>query len=47
VAIGKERLKEFDFSLEVKRLADQFVAAAQTSRAVARRRFDLNDLYVH
>jgi glycosyltransferase involved in cell wall biosynthesis len=43
VAIGKERLKEFDFSLEVKRLADQFVAAAQTRPAVARRRFDLND----
>ena len=44
VALGKERLKTFDFSTEVKRLADQFVAAARTRRAFRRRRVYLKDL---
>jgi glycosyltransferase involved in cell wall biosynthesis len=44
VSLGKERLKAFDFSLEVKGLADQFVAAVRTKRALKRRRAYLKDL---
>jgi glycosyltransferase involved in cell wall biosynthesis len=46
VALGKERLKAFDFSSEVKRLADQFIAAARAKRALKRRRAHLKDLHL-
>jgi hypothetical protein len=45
VALGKERLKRFDFALEVKRLADQFVAVAGKKPVLTRRRFDLDTVY--
>jgi glycosyltransferase involved in cell wall biosynthesis len=44
VALGKERLRAFDFSLEVKGLAEQFVAVARTKRTLKRRRAYLKDL---
>jgi glycosyltransferase involved in cell wall biosynthesis len=44
VALGKERLKAFDFSFEVTRLAGQFVAAARMKREPKRKRPYLKDL---
>jgi glycosyltransferase involved in cell wall biosynthesis len=45
-ALGKERLRRFDFALEVKRLADQFVAVARKKPMLDRKRFDLNVFYL-
>jgi glycosyltransferase involved in cell wall biosynthesis len=44
VTLGKERLKAFDFNLEVTRLFGHFVTAAQTKRKHKRRRSYLEDL---
>jgi glycosyltransferase involved in cell wall biosynthesis len=46
VALGKERLKRFDFALEVRRLADQFVAVAGKKPILIRKRFDLDAFYL-
>jgi glycosyltransferase involved in cell wall biosynthesis len=46
VALGKERLKRFDFALEVKRLADQFVAVTGKKPVLIRKRFDLEVFYL-
>jgi glycosyltransferase involved in cell wall biosynthesis len=46
VALGRERLKRFDFALEVKRLSDQLVAVAGKKPRLIRRRFDLDVIYL-
>jgi glycosyltransferase involved in cell wall biosynthesis len=45
-ALGKERLKRFDFALEVKRLANQFAAAAGKKPVLIRKKFDLDTFYL-
>jgi glycosyltransferase involved in cell wall biosynthesis len=46
VALGRERLKRFDFALEVKRMADQFRSVAVKKPVLIRRRFNLDVLYL-
>jgi glycosyltransferase involved in cell wall biosynthesis len=43
-ALGKERLKAFDFSFEVRQLAGQFASAARTKRKARRTKSYLKDL---
>jgi glycosyltransferase involved in cell wall biosynthesis len=43
-ALGKERLKAFDFSFEVRQLADRFASAARAKREAKRTKSYLKDL---
>jgi glycosyltransferase involved in cell wall biosynthesis len=44
IMLGEERLKAFDFNLEVERLAGHLATAVRTKRELKRRRFYLEDL---
>lgn len=46
VAVGRERLKGFDFALEVKRMGDQFGSVARKKPVLIRRRFNLDVFYL-